>query len=46
MTEQLQIFMSIFITYAFWYGMVVASILSFFGYGVFKALSLFNINKH
>lgn len=38
-------YLSLFISQGLWYGMEIATLMSFVGYGVFKALSLLNINK-
>ena len=40
-------YLNIFLQMSFWYGAELATLLSFIGYGVFKAISLLNINnKH
>lgn len=40
-------YLNIFLQMSFWYGAELATLLSFVGYGVFKAISLLNINnKH
>lgn len=40
-------YLDIFLQLSFWYGAELATLLSFIGYGVFKAISLLNINnKH
>lgn len=40
-------YLDIFLQMSFWYGAELATLLSFVGYGVFKAISLLNINnKH
>lgn len=40
-------YLNIFLQLSFWYGAELSTLLSFVGYGVFKAISLLNINnKH
>ena len=39
-------YLTFFIQHAFWYGAELATLLSLVGYGVFKAISLININKN
>lgn len=38
-------YLQFFISSVFWYGAELATLLSFLGYGVFKAVSLLSINK-
>ena len=38
-------YLNIFLQMSFWYGAEFATLLSFIGYGVFKAISLLNINN-
>lgn len=44
-TGIIQEYLTVFLSSAFWYGMLVTTLLSFIGYGVFKAFALININK-